>query len=60
MKPSFAVLIDVYSVGLDLQYVWNFPRLYRPQIVATLAQYQAKQIITLHNPRQVLTLLHSV
>ncbi|MEO1693462.1 MAG: DNA topology modulation protein [Cyanobacteria bacterium J06631_6] len=43
-----------------IKYVWNFPRLYRPQIVATLAQYQAKQIITLHNPRQVLTLLHSV
>ena len=43
---------------LDLefvQYVWNFPNLHRPKILARLAKYRnSKQIIILQNPHQVL------
>jgi adenylate kinase family enzyme len=43
---------------LDLefvQYVWNFPNLYRPEILAKLAKYRnSKRLIILHNPHQVL------
>ena len=39
-------------------YVWNFPRLQRPKIMAKIAAYRdSKRIIILQNPRQVLNLL---
>ncbi|MDJ0589154.1 MAG: DNA topology modulation protein [Pleurocapsa sp. MO_226.B13] len=42
-----------------LHYVWSFPRLHRPRIIDKLAKYQVnQQIIILHNPHQVLNLLH--
>lgn len=44
-----------------LTYVWNFPRLSRPQILIRLAQLQDnKQIIIIENPSQVLDLLERI
>ena len=43
------------KLDLDfLQYVWNFPLIQRPKILARLAPYQNdKQIVILKNPRQL-------
>lgn len=44
-----------------IQYVWNFPQVYRPKIIAKLAKYQNnKQIIILQNPHQALELLKGI
>lgn len=44
-----------------MQYVWNFSKVHRSKITAKLAQAQEdKQIIILHNPRQVLDLLEEI
>lgn len=43
-----------------IQYVWNFPQVHRPKIVAKLVKYRQqenKQVITLQNPPQVLNFL---
>ncbi|MEO1341195.1 MAG: DNA topology modulation protein [Cyanobacteria bacterium J06635_13] len=56
-RPDMAPACPEKLTREFIQYVWNFPQLHRPRIVAKLAQYQAKQIITLQNPRQVSNLL---
>ena len=44
-----------------MQYVWNFSKLHRFEIIEKLAKYQEdKQIIVLQHPRQVLDLLQRI
>ena len=54
VRPDMAVGCPE-KLDLDfLQYIWNFPLIQRPKILARLAPYQNdKQIVILKNPRQL-------